>query len=373
MTERELDLRRRAFSADPHADDALDELITEEAAARANVAPPLFSLGDTALNTLSGFLQLKVKAHIRSNFFPLALAHLLRDDENPLVSVEFRNQSESDVVCRTRVWIEGFSATSVKTISVPRPAGLVKVDLLPTLFPSAMNEVTEITAATVHVAVNELGGRELTQSTGRVWLLPKNAAILEYRDRKTGERKNYKKYLGAYVTPNAPQVLSFLAGARQQHPDKQFVGDRQANADGVLSQVKAIYDTLKDAGFGYVNSLTAFFPEFGLSGQRIRLPSEALGDKAGNCIDGVVLFASLLEAASLHPAIVSVPGHAFLAWERIRDSDQWQYLDTTLLGTGDFDAAVAEGARLARKFEAANTLDRYSLRKLRQQEIFPLV
>ena len=45
------------------------------------------------------------------------------------------------------------------------------------------------------------------------------------------------------------------------------------------------------------------------------LPRESLADKEANCINGTVLFASLLEGISMSPAIVLVPGHAFLAWE----------------------------------------------------------
>ncbi len=35
-----------------------------------------------------------------------------------------------------------------------------------------------------------------------------------------------------------------------------------------------------------------------------------------------MLLASLLDAASLHPAIVLVPGHAFLAWETTEGTNQ---------------------------------------------------
>jgi hypothetical protein len=137
--------------------------------------------------------------------------------------------------------------------------------------------------------------------------------------------------------------------------------------------VKALYDALKNTGqITYVNSLIAFTPEEGLSTQRVRLPRESLQDKQANCIDGTVLFASLLEGVSLNPAIVVVPGHAFVGWETWRDSDEWEYLETTMIGTHDFEAARKSGASTAAFFQQLaaatdneNKFRRWSLGDLR--------
>ena len=56
--------------------------------------------------------------------------------------------------------------------------------------------------------------------------------------------------------------------------------------------------------------------------------------------------ASLLEAASLQPAIVLVPGHAFVAWETWEGTDEWDYLETTMIASHDFEAA-RQRARIA--------------------------
>ena len=72
---------------------------------------------------------------------------------------------------------------------------------------------------------------------------------------------------------------------------------------------------------------------------RTRLPRESLRHKSTNCIDGTVLMASLLEAASLQPAIVLVPGHAFVAWETWDGTDEWDYLETTMIASHDFEEA----------------------------------
>ena len=86
--------------------------------------------------------------------------------------------------------------------------------------------------------------------------------------------------------------------------------------------------------------------------QRVRLPREALAQKSANCIDGTFLMASLLEAASLNPAIVLVPGHAFLARETQDNGGEWDYLETTLIGAADFDAAQRSGRTMAERQRA---------------------
>jgi hypothetical protein len=58
-----------------------------------------------------------------------------------------------------------------------------------------------------------------------------------------------------------------------------------------------------------------------------------------------VLYASLLELANLQPLLVIVPGHAFVAWRTWQDTDDYEFLETTMTGTHDFDAALEAGAR----------------------------
>ena len=115
-----------------------------------------------------------------------------------------------------------------------------------------------------------------------------------------------------------------------------------------------------------MNSVVTFTPEEGFADQRVRLPRQALEEGQANCIDGTVLFASLLEAVSLSPAIVIVPGHAFVAWETWSDSGKWRHLETTVIGSKDFDAACAAGDRMAARYEGVD-LQRWPLSDLRAQ------
>ena len=75
---------------------------------------------------------------------------------------------------------------------------------------------------------------------------------------------------------------------------------------------------------------------------------------------------------SLRPAIVIVPGHAFVAWETWEGSDEWRYLETTMIATHTFEEAAASGEQTAQRYQAlasstgqAHYFQRHALRELR--------
>src|SRR5262249_3513024 len=146
-------------------------------------------------------------------------------------------------------------------------------------------------------------------------------------------------------------VMGFLRKVAARHPDQTLPG-YQGTTEGVVAQVKAAYEALKsDVDLTYINSTIAFSPEDTLAVQRVRLPRESLTRGAANCIDGTVLLASILEAVSLNPAIVVVPGHAFLGWEEWEDSATWRYVETTMIASQPFEAACALADAVAKQSE----------------------
>jgi hypothetical protein len=135
-----------------------------------------------------------------------------------------------------------------------------------------------------------------------------------------------------------------------------------------------VYQALREFEITYINSVIDYGAGAGQFTQRTRLPRESLALKAANCIDGTVLMASLMEGASLNPAIVLVPGHAFVGWETWRASDDWGYMETTMIGTNDFEAAWQSGQK---QFELAQKHNRqglnvHRLHDLRARGIWPM-
>jgi hypothetical protein len=320
---------------------------------------------------------LDVKVDLRMSSVVTSIVHLFEPSRQPLVSFRIVNSKSDTKRLKLVTYVEGFSARAVETIEVEHlvPADAVQ---LPTFFPDKLSRLTELTRATVNVEVQDLDARTEVHRTIPVWLLARTTAPLKVKDPSTGTWQDMTRYLGAFVTPNAPAVMAYVRRALDKHPEKRLVG-YQVNEAEVTAQVRAIYEALVESRIAYVNSIIDFTPEIGMNNQRVRLPRESLADASANCIDGVVLFASLLEGISLNPAIVIVPGHAFLGWETGRNSNEWKYLETTMVSTDSFDDACTQAELTAVAWKASAgpgaepaMLTLWSMRELRAQNITPL-
>ncbi len=366
---------------DPTAEiDAADLAAAVDAAADGKPAPEAGVVVDTARDTgLLGAMSTKLEVTVKllMAHIPTSVCHLFDPATHPLVSCEARKaDAADDKIRRLRVTaiVDGYSAPAIDTVELENKQPH-EFKLLPTFFPQRLNEVTELTRATLSVLVEDLDSQlvELNR-TSPVWLLARTTALLSVKDPTTGDSVDLTPYFGAFVTPNDPAVLRFLERVKTFHPAKALSG-YQGDPEGVTLQVKAAYDAVKeDVDLTYVNTTLAFSPDDTTSVQRVRLPREALETGAANCIDGVVLLASLLEAMSLRPAIVVVPGHAFLGWETWKDSGEWKYLETTMLGTQPFDVAAARGEKeaeelqqLAKDKQDARIFRRWPLLQLRRE------
>jgi hypothetical protein len=111
-------------------------------------------------------------------------------------------------------------------------------------------------------------------------------------------------------------------------------------ADNVRAQARAIFQVLKERSDIQYRHLPA---SQGATDdqivQRVQLPVESLTVKFANCIEGSVLFASLLEATAIDPAIILIPEHAFVGWHSDRNANQYEFLDMKVLASESFETA----------------------------------
>ncbi len=363
-------LRREVFEQkDPASSQALlDDLATAEADLAKKEAqlsqaiqakPGSGLLVELGKRWYSGTLRsdttgLEIKVHLRMAQVATSIYHLLDPQQNPLVTCTIQNFSDKVRRLRITSFIEDYSAKAINTVEVDPGPDPVEINQQPTLFPRFLQDVNELTRATLNVLVEELGEtneRIESHTTHPIWLLARTTAPLALRDPKSGEWVDLSRYLGAFVTPNAPPLMAFLRQAAALHPQKRLVG-YQGDPSQVEPQVRAIFEALKrQAEITYVNSVIAFSPDQGAANQRVRLPRECLEHHQANCVDGTVLFASLLEAISLNPAIVLIPGHALVGWQTWNDENgQWRYLETTMIGWSTFEEAQASGQVMADRY-----------------------
>lgn len=322
---------------------------------------------------------LDVSATLGMGQVPTSIVHLLQRAESPLVKWRVRNESKKRRRLRVASSVAGYSARAVDTFEV-EPRGERCAGQLPTFFPAKLRQVDEVTRASVEVSLEDLDNKKIElHRTEPVWLLARTTVPLAVEDPSTAGLRDMTPYLGAFVTPNAPAVMTFLREVARRAPDGKLIG-YQVGRDRVEPQVRAAFEALKAHRLTYVDSSLTMMPEQGLRGRRVRRPRESLEERQANCIDGAVLFASLLEAMSMQPAIVIVPGHALVAF-RTWDAEPstWSYLETTMIGSRSFEEARASGEATAAAYEALaattkrTVFRRWALRELRSDKgIYPM-
>jgi hypothetical protein len=115
----------------------------------------------------------------------------------------------------------------------------------------------------------------------------------------------------------------------------------------------AIYAALQEEKIRYFDNAVVFHSGNDQYMQRVQSCGKTLETGTGNCLDGSVLFASLLSLCGVDPGILLMPGHALAAWRRPgTGGNAWQYIDTTGLPKLSFDESI-ECAKTSIKEKAA--------------------
>lgn len=268
-----------------------------------------------------------------------------------------------------RYQVPEYSVEGAKTLTLDKEP--ITLELLPTFARRRVLELRDPVEALLRVEVERMGTQPelLYVQTFPFWLLPMSTAVVWL----TGaEQTDLRDNLTCWVTPSAPEVLATLRAAVELTPDKRFTGYADQGGGGVAGrvrqQVRAIFEYLKSVALTYVSSDLAIAGP-GTIVQRVRSPKESLADRAANCIDGTVLYASLLLAVGIEPALVLLPGHALLGWRRNPGATDWSYLETVATRGYGFDEACEQGDAVVRRAGASVKI--VDVKKLRGLGLYP--
>ena len=149
----------------------------------------------------------------------------------------------------------------------------------------------------------------------------------------------------AYVNENSPIVDQILKEALATKIVDSFAGYQKGPGD-VVKELLAIWAALQKRGIHYSNITTTAGGSETVYSQHVRFVDESLANEQANCVDGSVLFASILRKLGLRAFLVTVPGHMFMGAYLAADGDQRVGLETTMIGSSKDE----EGAAL-KKFE----------------------
>lgn len=118
----------------------------------------------------------------------------------------------------------------------------------------------------------------------------------------------------------------------------------QGGPNYVDLQVAALWRVLHDKGFQYssiTNNSGNSEDNTRIFSQTVRTIDKSLKTSQANCVDGTVLFASILKRLGVKPILVTVPGHCFLGYYTdARDTSlaSINFLETTMLSNNSYSS-----------------------------------
>jgi hypothetical protein len=138
----------------------------------------------------------------------------------------------------------------------------------------------------------------------------------------------------AYVNENHPMLDKIL----QEALETKIVNAFRVTAhdpDETLKQVLAVWSALQKRGIQYSSTTTTPGGSETVKSQYIRFVDQSLTNTQANCVDGSVLFASLLRKISIEPFLVTVPGHMYVGFYLGAGKSDFVGLETTVIGLPD--------------------------------------
>jgi hypothetical protein len=137
-------------------------------------------------------------------------------------------------------------------------------------------------------------------------------------------------FFAAYVNEENPMIDHLLREALNTRIVNRFLG-YQGSPEAVDNQVYALWNVLQKRNFRYSSVSNTSLSSNVVFSQRVRTFDDALESSQINCVDGSVLFASLLRAINIEPILVRTPGHMFVGYYTDANHKDMKFLETTIV------------------------------------------
>lgn len=199
----------------------------------------------------------------------------------------------------------------------------------------ALRNNTQAEPITVSVEV-QIKDREASQRVRTFSVRSINECLIGYNDKKN-RFHNTGVLFAAYVNEDSPLIDKILREALNTRIVNRFMGYQNKRKDYVDKQVYALWNVLQRRKFRYSSISYSSLSSNVVYSQRVRTLEDALASSQINCVDGSVLFASLLRAINIDPILVRIPGHMYVGYYTDRNHSQANFLETTMIGDIDLD------------------------------------
>jgi hypothetical protein len=139
----------------------------------------------------------------------------------------------------------------------------------------------------------------------------------------------------AYVNENHPMLDKILQEALATKTVNAFLGYQRNDPAEVARQVFAIWSALQKRGIQYSSTTTTPGGSDVVYSQYVRFLDQSITNTQANCVDGSVLFASILRKISIKPFLVTIPGHMYMGFYLSSDKKDFVGLETTVIGAAN--------------------------------------
>ncbi|MEG1562473.1 MAG: hypothetical protein RR365_01885 [Bacteroides sp.] len=290
----------------------------------------------------------EITDELGGNIFPSAILSVATTDArviqpsdstylgNPKSCIAIRVKSRS---AYSRVRIEvgetPFFARSVSEFVLEKPRKEY------TIFPDiiwnyeALKNISQAEPISVAIKV-EMNGKDMGQRVRTFSVRSINECLLGYISNGT-KFHDTGIFFAAYVNEENPMIDQLLREALNTRIVNRFLGYQSKAKGAVDKQVYALWNVLQKRKFRYSSVSNTSLSSNVVYSQRVRTFDDALESSQINCVDGTVLFASLLRAINIDPILVRTPGHMFVGYYTDSAHKDMHFLETTMIGDVDMD------------------------------------
>ena len=255
---------------------------------------------------------------------------------NPKSCIAVRIRSKK-AYSRVRIEVNEtpFFARSVSefVLEKPRTSYLIYPDIIWNYEALRNNQQAEPISVAVTV---EMNGKEIGQRVRTFSVRSINECLLGYVTNGT-KFHDTGIFFAAYVNEENPMIDKLLREALNTRIVNRFLGYQAGKAEAVDKQVYALWNVLQKRNFRYSSISNTSLSSNVVFSQRVRTFDDALQSSQINCVDGSVLFASLLRAINIEPILIRIPGHMFVGYYTDSSHKNINFLETTMIGDVDLN------------------------------------
>lgn len=291
--------------------------------------------------------EVTVEPRLNFSAYPTALGLAMPDQVQEIVTFCLRNTTTQLATVQLKCGLDEYSNTASTPCDL-KPGDNRREPMRVKPLSDKVEKLTKAVNGYARVNWQNLqDGSPEREKSFDVTILDKTYFVSARRD-KVGEKiVNCCWLIAAWVQRDDPAVTAILKLAASKNDNKMpGYGEPGSGGaeDAVQSQVKALYETLRDKKLAYGNRARPAYQPSNHFGQTVRLPGDLLQQSVLNCLEGAVLFASLLAGCDLDPGILFIPGHALPGWRESRTSGaDWRFLEITDVIEADFATALQHG------------------------------